>query len=228
MAQWHGEQGEKSHQLEEVEKRFAKIARDFNESMDSSKLAVPEVGSNPGVSSFSKNHTLQPTVLRTAVVFTASLVGGAYAVLFSLILFADWGLPSWFLVAWLLGVAAVLATLAVRYEPDVQLQGPGSRSEWTFILNVFVAMFAVGGAMLAFSAVNSPAVTHSGCFEQNVTVTSPECKVVEATTLLSNDLYGAVGRVVIQAGLVSILILAFWFLLFYIIHAVPRKSLELY
>ncbi len=147
--------------------------------------------------------------------------------LFSLVLFASWDFPSWFLVTWLLSITAALAILVVRYQPEVRVQGPGSRSEWTFILNVFVAMFAVGGAMLAFSAVNTPVVTHSQCFGQNVTVTSSECKVVETTTLPSNDAYNAVGRVVIQAGLISILILAFWFLLFYIIHAVLRKNVEL-
>ncbi len=106
--------------------------------------------------------------------------------------------------------------------PNIKPLRKDDREDWNFIISIFVAVFTIGGGLVAFSVVNSQLTTHSSCFlPKGVNITSPNCQTIETVTLPNSGafaFYRALGNLIVVAGLIGIWVFSIFFALLYLSH----------
>jgi len=155
---------------------------------------------------------------------TAFLIVWALFIIYLAGWFIIWGWPSSVVTAWIFILPFIGSVIMLRLWPNIKLLRKDDREDWNFILSIFVAIFTIGGGLVAFSAVNSQATTHSSCFlPKGVNVTSPNCQIIETVTLPNTGafaFYGGLGNLIVVAGLVGIWVFAIFFALLYLFHKI--------
>lgn len=121
------------------------------------------------------------TVLREAVLSTAYLILlGLLGVSLPLALTINGLLPLssaifWTLVAIVVG--AIIWSNRLRKLRNLKL---GNKNSWFFAVGALFAIFTLGTSIVTLSNFDAKTFSHSYCIDpKNVTVTSPNCKVIE-------------------------------------------------